>query len=73
MSDLNFLPLACVLVRVPAYLPASHAPFLTSCDDAWRSLQKSKDAQDAIQKLTDKFAKVIDEKVAAKEKDILKV
>ncbi|CAM9557906.1 unnamed protein product [Ascophyllum nodosum] len=34
---------------------------------------QSKDAQDAIQKLTDKFAKVIDEKVAAKEKDILKV
>lgn len=34
---------------------------------------QSKDAQDAIQKLTDKTTKLIDEKVAAKEKDILKV
>ncbi|CAM9783345.1 unnamed protein product, partial [Laminaria digitata] len=34
---------------------------------------QSKDAQDAIQKLTDKYAKSIDEKVTAKEKDILKV
>lgn len=34
---------------------------------------QSKDAQDAIQKLTDKHAKVIDERVSAKEKDILKV
>ncbi|CAM9531348.1 unnamed protein product [Ectocarpus sp. 4 AP-2014] len=34
---------------------------------------QSKDAQDAIQKLTDKTTKTIDEKVAAKEKDILKV
>eukprot|EP00904_Undaria_pinnatifida_P011098 jgi/Undpi1/7118/HiC_scaffold_22.g09592.m1 len=34
---------------------------------------QSKDAQDAIQKLTDKYAKTIDEKVSAKEKDILKV
>ncbi|CAN0303544.1 unnamed protein product [Ectocarpus fasciculatus] len=34
---------------------------------------QSKDAQDAIQKLTDKNTKTIDEKVAAKEKDILKV
>lgn len=37
------------------------------------SFLQSKDAQDAIQKLTDKHAKVIDERVSAKEKDILKV
>lgn len=34
---------------------------------------QSKDAQDAIQKATDKHAKIIDERVAAKEKDIMKV
>lgn len=34
---------------------------------------QAKDATDAIQKLTDKFTKTIDERVAAKEKDILKV
>ncbi|CAM9581145.1 unnamed protein product [Pylaiella littoralis] len=34
---------------------------------------QSKDAQDAIQKLTDATIKVIDEKVSAKEKEILKV
>lgn len=35
--------------------------------------EQSKDAQDAIQKLTDATTKTIDEKVSAKEKDILKV
>ena len=33
----------------------------------------SKEGQDDIQKLTDKFVKQIDERIAAKEKDILKV
>lgn len=37
------------------------------------SVMQAKDATDAIQKLTDKCTKLIDEKVAAKEKDILKV
>lgn len=34
---------------------------------------QSKDAQDAIQKLTDATTKTIDEKVSTKEKEILKV
>lgn len=34
---------------------------------------QSKDLQDAIQKLTDKTTKTIDETVSAKEKEILKV
>ena len=42
----------------------------SSADD---KTEQSKDAQDAIQKLTDATTKAIDEKVSTKEKDILKV